>query len=113
MMVPPMRSHPACTAVLVTAVLAAAALPGCRRNAGASPKMTAIAQALVAACNRQSPEQLDTVQTLIGDSVVDGTLSSLEAAGLAEIIETARSGDWVAAEREARQVLIDQARPNR
>ena len=69
-----------------------------------------LAKALVGACSAESVERLDIVEQIIDETENDPTiaLTDRERTWLRSIIRKARNGNWEAAEKRARRMLIDQ-----
>lgn len=98
------RCRPA-LGILLTCVLT---VTGCSQYGEVSPKAYEISTALYSLCNRRDDSRLDTVNQLIADSAAAGELSSSEQRWLTDILESARSGSWDIAARNARTMMQEQ-----
>lgn len=89
-------------ALLLTAI-------GCSRYPEVSGSAYEMAETLSTVCNLQSDQQLQDYRTLIDDRLAASELTASEHAMLTKIADMAESGDWQAAELEARRMMLDQA----
>lgn len=67
-----------------------------------------LAKALYTVCDMQEKEQLDNFRSRMNAEYEAGAISSAERDVLKDIVATAEAGEWEEAEREARQLLLDQ-----
>ncbi len=95
-------------ATCLALAFALTSLVGCGGYPEVSDRTYEIATAIHGICNREQTENLPVAEKLVEDSLLDGSISEKEAGWLLRIIETARSGDWDAAESEAKRLMSDQ-----
>ena len=82
---------------------------GCGHYPKVSPTTYALAKALYSVCNREDNSRLTMTIQMVQEAEDSEKISSKEAVYLREIISTAQSGDWSAAEQMARDLMRDQS----
>lgn len=96
-------------AITVALVLTIIAVKGCSGYGTVSPTTYQYAKALYAVCNRKDADGLDSAFNMIGESAEAGEISSREFGWLSEIVDQGRTGEWLEAQKMARQLMSDQA----
>lgn len=93
---------------LIVLLLGGALLTGCGGYPKVGPAAFELAKVLYTVCNAENEEQLEEFRDLVKDKHQNGELTDEERSLLLEIADTADAGHWDRAEREARQLLLDQ-----
>ena len=98
------------TALLSLVVLAAYWLwsPGYGETSGQGYQY---AIALFSACNQKDEGRLQKITEMIDAALNDGQLQPSEAEWLSAIIDKGTSGEWEAASRDVRRLMMDQIKP--
>ncbi|WP_425399599.1 hypothetical protein [Aeoliella sp.] len=94
---------------LTLPLLALLLAPGCGYGE-VSTKAYEYSKALYSITNRQAEGKLDEVTAQIAQAADDGQLSDAEAGMLQAIVDKAVSGDWKAANRDARALMEAQVK---
>jgi hypothetical protein len=83
-------------------------LAGCGGYGEISPAGYDYAKALYSICNREDESRLETFSSMLEEARRTGELTATEADWLADIVSTARRGEWEAATSASRRMLMDQ-----
>lgn len=94
--------------MIVPLLVAASLLGGCGGYGEISPRAYEYATALYAICNRRDESRLDEFSTMLRDDLQAENITEEEADWLADIVGTARTGNWKEATTSARRMLADQ-----
>jgi hypothetical protein len=93
-----------CGVLVASAVL----VPGCGGYGEVSPLTYEYTKALYSICNRRDAERLNLLRDKVATSLDQQEITDQESEWLGGIIAQAESGQWKAAEKEARRLMEDQ-----
>lgn len=103
------RPSQSAAAAVIVVLLISLLMPGCSSYGEVNQKTYEIAKALYSTCNRKDESGLTELSEMIATAEQAGEISSKEAGWLNDIVAQGQSGQWVEAQKMARQLMSDQS----